>query len=66
MFVELGIAIANYEQNKKTKIYIVGEHNKRSLMHLHLSITHMDSLNDVFLTECPEIPAQKFRHELSL
>jgi len=55
MFVELGMAIANYEQNKKTKIYIVGEHNKRSLMHLHPSITHLDSLKDVFLKECPEL-----------
>lgn len=40
MFVELGIAIS-----LKKKIYIVGKWNKRSLMHFHPSIKHIDSLD---------------------
>ncbi len=55
MFVELGIALACWEKNKKYKIYVVGEHNKRSLMHLHPGIIHTNSLNEVFSKECPEI-----------
>jgi len=51
MFVELGIAIANFMSNNKPKIYIVGEHNKRSLMHLHPSVIHVDDLEEVFVRE---------------
>ncbi len=44
MFVELGIATS-----LKKKIYIVGKWNKRSLMHFHPSIKHVDLLNLVSL-----------------
>lgn len=40
MFVELGIAIS-----LKKEIYIVGKYNKRSLMHFHSGIKHVDSLD---------------------
>jgi len=55
MFVELGIAIANYSKNKQSRIYIVGENNKRSLMHFHPSIIHVNTLEEIFSKECPEI-----------
>jgi len=55
MFVELGIAIAQWTEYKKTKIYVVGKHNKRSLMHFHPSIIHADSLKEVLNKECPGI-----------
>jgi len=51
MFIELGIAIGKWLQDKKCRIYIVGEHNKRSLMHLHPAIVHADSLTDVLKRE---------------
>lgn len=41
MFVELGIAIA-FDK----KIYVVGEHGKRSLMSFHPNIEHLDSMDD--------------------
>jgi len=50
MFVELGIALAH-----KKKIYVVGEHNKRSLMHFHPSIIHVDTIKEVLDKECPGI-----------
>ena len=59
MFIVLGIAISNWIKNKESRIYIVGEHNKRSLMHFHPSISHVNNLIDVFNEECPEI-AHKF------
>ncbi len=43
MFVELGIAIS-----LKKKIYIVGKWNKRSLMHFHPHVKHVDALNTLF------------------
>ena len=52
MFVELGIALAS---PKKPRIYAVGKHNKRSLMHLHPEIIHADSMKEVFNKECPEV-----------
>lgn len=41
MFVELGIAIA-FDK----KIYVVGEHGKRSLMSFHPNIEHLGSMDD--------------------
>ncbi len=55
MFIELGMAIANNIKNKTPRIYIIGEHNKRSLMHFHPCIKRLDSIDDIFSTECPEI-----------
>jgi len=59
MFVELGFAIAKLVENKKLRIYAIGKYNKRSLMHFHPSIIHLNNLIDVFNKECPEI-AHKF------
>lgn len=42
MFVESGIAIA-----LKKKIYVVGKWNKRSLMHFHPQIKHVDTIEEV-------------------
>ncbi len=42
MFVESGIAIAF-----KKKIYVVGRWGKRSLMHFHPSIKHIDKLEEL-------------------
>jgi len=55
MFVELGIAIAQWMQNKKMRIYIVGKHNKRSLMHLHPAINHVNRIEEIFEKECPNM-----------
>lgn len=51
MFIELGIAIAQQKQLPNMRIYIIGEHNKRSLMHLYPTIIHTDSLAEVFERE---------------
>ena len=59
MYTEKGIAIANAYHMSKPRIYAVGEHNKRSVMHLHPSIKHM-SLREVFAKECPEIRFSEF------
>lgn len=59
MLIELGIAISSYIKNKVPKIYIVGEYNKRSLMHFHPSIIHMNSLKEVLTKEIPDINIEK-------
>ncbi len=52
MFVELGIALgANTSGNGVPRIYIIGEHSKRSLMQLHPAIIHCDTFNQVFEQE---------------
>ena len=51
MYIELGIAIAYSMKNKNMKIYIVGEHNKRSLMHFHPAIIHANNIDEVFKSE---------------
>ena len=51
MFVELGMAIIYKIKNNKSRIYVVGKYNKRSLMHFHPFIIHVDSLNDVLIKE---------------
>jgi len=48
MFIELGVCLAKSTTSKNIKIYIVGEHSKRSLMHLHPSIIHMDNMTEIF------------------
>lgn len=55
MFVELGIVIGYWMKSRKSRIYLVGEHNKRSLMHLHPAIIHMDSLQEVMEKECQNL-----------
>lgn len=52
MFAELGAALAkNTSSPRSIRIYIVGEHAKRSLMQLHPAITHLHSLKEVFEKE---------------
>ncbi|MFA6397642.1 MAG: hypothetical protein WDK96_02230 [Candidatus Paceibacterota bacterium] len=51
MFVELGVCLTKNDSVKKVKIYIVGEHGKRSLMQLHPSIIHAKNLREVFKKE---------------
>ena len=60
MFVEMGVALASCVKNNRPKVYVVGEHNKRSLMHLHPSITHVDSLKQIFMAECPDIQTERY------
>ena len=59
MFIELGMAIKNYEIQGKPKIYLVGKYNKRSLMHFHHSIKHVKSIEEVLSKECPELLINK-------
>jgi len=64
MFVELGIAIYTSLNKKKIQIYVVGNHNKRSLMHLHPSIIHKQTLEEVLMEEGVTIPKGKLKvHE---
>lgn len=52
MFVELGLALARYEQSPDLiRIYIVGEYSKRSLMQLHPAIVHLPSVSVVLEKE---------------
>lgn len=52
MFVELGIALgAHTSGNGIPRIYIIGEHSKRSLMQLHPAIIHCDTFEQVFQHE---------------
>lgn len=51
MFIELGICLAKNELSKNSKIYIIGEHSKRSLMQLHPSIVHLKNLEELFEIE---------------
>lgn len=46
MFVELGIALG-----AQKKIYIVGEHARRSLMQVHPDIMYTDTVQEVFTKE---------------
>jgi len=55
MFVELGIALNQWQLDKKIRIYVVGEYNQRSLMHFHPAIKHFDDIKEVFKLECPNI-----------
>ena len=55
MFIELGIAIGSWLDSNKIKIYVVGKHNNRSMMHFHPAIIRVDKLRDVFSIECPDL-----------
>lgn len=54
MFVELGMVIRQWLENNKIRVYIVGKHNNRSLMHFHPAIKRLETLSEVFAIECPE------------
>jgi hypothetical protein len=47
MFIELGIALSAGVR----KLYIVGQHSKRSLMQLHPNITHVEKIQDILNKE---------------
>jgi hypothetical protein len=55
MFVELGLAIGESLRSEDMRIYIVGEHNDRSLMHFHPSVIRVENLEDVFNKESIDI-----------
>lgn len=59
MFVELGIVIGRWLDDKNIRIYAVGPFNSRSLMHFHPVIIKVDNLIDVFRLECPAVLNQK-------
>jgi len=59
MFIELGIVMGKWMDNKKIRIYAVGKFNDRSLMHFHPAIKRLDKLSDVFSIECPELLTQE-------
>jgi hypothetical protein len=58
MFVELGAALAYYENNPKIRIYAVGKHNLRSLMHCHPAIKQVDTVQHVFVAESIEVTTE--------
>jgi hypothetical protein len=52
MFIELGACLARISTSSKIpRIYIIGEHSKRSLMQLHPSINHLKNMKEVFKRE---------------
>jgi hypothetical protein len=62
MFIELGVGLAKKVLSDNIKIYIMGEHSRRSLMQLHPAIIHAKDLQAVLALEkidyesfvCPE------------
>ncbi len=55
MFTEKGIAISSNMINGFPRIYVVGKYNERSMMHFHPSVKRVNSLEDVFKIELPQI-----------
>ncbi|MFB6088633.1 MAG: hypothetical protein ABEK36_02525 [Candidatus Aenigmatarchaeota archaeon] len=55
MFIEMGIAIGCWMCDKNIRIYAVGKYNNRSMMHHHPAIKRVESLEEVFRRETPEI-----------
>jgi hypothetical protein len=52
MYAELGVALAeNTRAHGRPRIYVVGEHGRRSVMQLHPAVTHVDALQAVFQKE---------------
>lgn len=51
MFIELGVCLAKKTLSDNVKIYILGEHSKRSLMQLHPAIIHVKDLQELFALE---------------
>ncbi len=47
MFIELGIALGRTISNTPS-IYIIGKYAKRSLMQLHPSIVHLETMEELF------------------
>jgi hypothetical protein len=58
MFIELGLALAQSEIHHKPRVYVVGAHNQRSLMHFHPLIKRMDSIWNVFKEENVNLPVE--------
>ncbi|MFA6476592.1 MAG: hypothetical protein WCV68_04280 [Candidatus Paceibacterota bacterium] len=56
MFVELGVCLAQDKISPGSiRIYIIGEHSKRSLMQLHPSIKHLKDVRELFEEEKIEV-----------
>ena len=47
MYVEFGIALASYLDNKKPDIYLVGEHTNRSMFYFHPAINKRNNIDDL-------------------
>lgn len=48
MYVELDLTLASNIETGKPKIYVVGEHNKRSRFFFHPSVNQKDTIEAVF------------------
>ena len=48
MYLELGVAMMSYIQNRKPKIYVVGNRLGRSMHFFHPSVKRMNTIDDVF------------------
>jgi Sec7-like guanine-nucleotide exchange factor len=55
MFTEKGLAISSNMDKGTPRIYVVGKYNSRSMMHFHSSIKRVNSIEDVFREELPEV-----------
>ncbi len=53
IYVELGIALAANAATGKPRIYAVGPHGGRTLMHAHPAIRHVATVADLLEKECP-------------
>jgi len=52
MFVELGVCLAREGSSLDgVRLYIIGEHSKRSLMQLHPSVKHLKNFEELFEAE---------------
>jgi hypothetical protein len=47
MYVELGIAISNYEQNRKPLVYVVGKRTNQSIFYYHPAVKRKNSMHEV-------------------
>lgn len=53
MFIELGIILEKWRDNKLKKVYILGKHKDRSLMHFHPAIKKEETLKEILAKEIP-------------
>ena len=51
MFIELGICLAQKSLGKNVRLYIIGNHSKRSLMQLHPDINHVENIKELLERE---------------
>jgi hypothetical protein len=47
MYAELGLAIGNYIQSGKPKIFVVGDYNSRSMFFYHPSVTRLSNIKQL-------------------